>query len=528
MASEGGQSSNFNALANINGNDWTDELYDLTPSEIKESFNNAIRFVIDSDDNTFKNNLCDYFDVQSLIDYFIFAYVVNHWDGLEKNQIYTTYDGVKWFMNAYDMDTTVGKWWTGDTFLSHDYMDIGLNNKLYTRLKDNFGDEINKRYEYLVKNELSVENMINNYERLAETSLHLMSEDYEIFPGIPAKINHIKQIREYLTKRKPIIDDFMKSLKSPIRCESIILDKNSYIFETADPIQLNATVVPIDTSESVIWTSSNKEVAIIDNKGLVTPVSLGECIITARCGNCEAYCNIINNVENGNSESLLPAEIPVEDLILFVDSKNKSNESDNKEIWEDLSGKGNDLALIGFDFETCGWFNNGLKCNGTSSYLRLVDNSKFDLNTSEDITILFMIKGTAINCVSKGFMYSSNWGNGLALYYYKNEGLEYKVGSSPSIKKGLSNDTTGNNILHMAMQRSNKTSKLNYNNAFAGSNSSDYPILKDGVRFMCGGSKDNVGEFADGTIYSIAIYNRALTEEEMSAIYNYQISLINN
>ena len=139
-----------------------------------------------------------------------------------------------------------------------------------------------------------------------------------------------------------------------------------------------------------------------------------------------------------------------------------------------------------------------------------------------------MIKGTAINSVSKGFMYSSNWGNGLALYYYKNEGLEYKVGSSPSIKKGLSNDTTGNNILHMAIQRSNETSKLYYNNVFAGSNSSNYPILKDGVRFMCGGSKDNVGEFADGTIYSIAIYNRALTEEEMSAIYNYQISLINN
>lgn len=53
------------------------------------------------------------FDVENQRDYMIFSDVVNNRDGFAKNWQWTTYDGVKWWVNAYDLDQSFGGHWQG-------------------------------------------------------------------------------------------------------------------------------------------------------------------------------------------------------------------------------------------------------------------------------------------------------------------------------------------------------------------------------------------------------------------------------
>ena len=56
---------------------------------------------------------------------------------------------------------------------------------------------------------------------------------------------------------------------------------------------LIATVHPVYTTDAVVWTSSNDTVATVSDNGLVTAVSYGTAIITARAGDVSAQCNVV-------------------------------------------------------------------------------------------------------------------------------------------------------------------------------------------------------------------------------------------
>ena len=225
----------------------------------------------------------------------------------------------------------------------------------------------------------------------------------------------------------------------------------------------------------------------------------------------------------------LPIEIPQEELVLFTSSAGITNESANKDIWQDLSGNGNNLALKNFSFnDSSGWVNGGLKCNGTTNYLALVDENNFNLDTSKDVTIMLMIKGTTFtSSQSRCFIQTNMWSSGIHMSYYKSGELQLKIGSGSVIKKAVELDSTGQNIVNLCIVKSNGNNRLYYNNELANTDTSSFTFNKGKLRIMAGDG-DSIGDYADGTIYSVAIYNRALTESEMTAVYNYQMSLIQN
>lgn len=72
---------------------------------------------------------------------------------------------------------------------------------------------------------------------------------------------------------------------------SISLDKTSVTISSYDAITLIATVEPSDSSEEVIWKSSNTSVATVNN-GVVTPIADGSCTITATSGDFSASCSV--------------------------------------------------------------------------------------------------------------------------------------------------------------------------------------------------------------------------------------------
>lgn len=56
---------------------------------------------------------------------------------------------------------------------------------------------------------------------------------------------------------------------------------------------LTATVMPDDADDTVTWSSSNEEVATVDNNGWITGLKAGTATITARAGDKTAECDII-------------------------------------------------------------------------------------------------------------------------------------------------------------------------------------------------------------------------------------------
>lgn len=58
-----------------------------------------------------------------------------------------------------------------------------------------------------------------------------------------------------------------------------------------DTLTLTATPTPGDTTDAVIWSSSNSRIATVIN-GVVTAISAGTCTITVTCGSYSASCDI--------------------------------------------------------------------------------------------------------------------------------------------------------------------------------------------------------------------------------------------
>jgi hypothetical protein len=111
----------FRSLPVVDGSDWSDEIHDTCPNSIKTRWTEVVDFIINSTDEEFKANLGNYFDIPSLIDYHIFGMAICGLDSYGKNQIYMTYDGIKWIASMYDLDSTWGLYWNGETLVAATY-----------------------------------------------------------------------------------------------------------------------------------------------------------------------------------------------------------------------------------------------------------------------------------------------------------------------------------------------------------------------------------------------------------------------
>ncbi|MEE1023325.1 MAG: Ig-like domain-containing protein, partial [Muribaculaceae bacterium] len=79
----------------------------------------------------------------------------------------------------------------------------------------------------------------------------------------------------------------------PTPAESLTLSQTAAQLKVGDSLTLAATVMPEDaTDRTVVWTSSDKSVAIVDNNGNVIAVSIGDTEIIAQCGSLTATCSI--------------------------------------------------------------------------------------------------------------------------------------------------------------------------------------------------------------------------------------------
>lgn len=76
-----------------------------------------------------------------------------------------------------------------------------------------------------------------------------------------------------------------------ISCTGLTLSQYSLTFTDENPIQLTATPTPADTTDTIVWDSTSKNVATVVN-GLVIPLQSGSTIITATCGTKTVSCSV--------------------------------------------------------------------------------------------------------------------------------------------------------------------------------------------------------------------------------------------
>lgn len=81
-------------------------------------------------------------------------------------------------------------------------------------------------------------------------------------------------------------------LYSVIPCTGITINLNQISFEkVGSTATIVATVTPANTSDQIIWSSTNENVVTVAN-GVVTQVGVGHASIIARCGEFTAECAV--------------------------------------------------------------------------------------------------------------------------------------------------------------------------------------------------------------------------------------------
>ena len=217
---------------NADGQDWSVEVGTLTDA-MRASFNRCIGFVMNATDEDFHSKISEYFDLYSLIDYYCFTYLCCHLDGLAKNMLMVTYDGVHWGASLYDMDSIFGVSWDGSRFVATDYKCPEQYqeqfSKLWVRMEKCFAQEIHDRYVELRKGALSLGNIVRHVENIYDAiSDRDFKDEAEKWTNIPNKTaNTMTRFRNYMRDRAVYVDAQMEDLLADHSVTALALDKKT-------------------------------------------------------------------------------------------------------------------------------------------------------------------------------------------------------------------------------------------------------------------------------------------------------------
>ena len=256
---------------------------------LKNSFNNAISHVMNSSDEDFKTNFSNYFDLYSILDYYCFSYLTAHIDGLGKNMLMATYDGIHWGACLYDMDSIYGADWNGQSFKNinircpEEYQET--NSLLWQRVVESFPQELYDRYFELRNGALSLGNIITHVEEIYNLIPdRVFNDDYQKWSAIPGRTeNTITRFRNYMRDRAVYCDERFKELTSNKSVTSVTISGNSKV-KKGSSIILRASLTPMVADvKTGSWSASNANVTLNDSNSLTVVVNgsaLGNSTIT--------------------------------------------------------------------------------------------------------------------------------------------------------------------------------------------------------------------------------------------------------
>lgn len=175
---------------------------------IETSLKQLIQACINSDGTDIDTTIAQYLDLDSAIDYLIFSLATDNHDGIFRNYLLSTYDGVKWFFTAYDLDSVYGNLasGTGVRRVTESYPDVfKSNHRLFELLLTYKFDAVKARFAALSGTTKPLEDdeiayQFSNYS--AKIPKALLDEDCKIWKTIPGTTyNNLGQIIDWYRRR---------------------------------------------------------------------------------------------------------------------------------------------------------------------------------------------------------------------------------------------------------------------------------------------------------------------------------------
>lgn len=185
---------------------------------VATSVNRLINACIQSNGNDLDTTIAQYLDWQSAIDYYIFTVLIEGQDMTRKNYLLSTFDGIKWYFGAYDMDCTYGLHWNGGSWFPADTLptfdSYAAEHRVMELIKLHKKDALKARYAELRETVLSESNIAAVFANFAgQIPSPVYMQDVKVWPMIPnTSVNNISQIRDYYRMRVAYADKWMEAL----------------------------------------------------------------------------------------------------------------------------------------------------------------------------------------------------------------------------------------------------------------------------------------------------------------------------
>ena len=111
-----------------------------------------------------------------------------------------------------------------------------------------------------------------------------------VFGSTELKFGDVSYSKDNVSYVPTVLSGSTLTIVNP--CTGITLDKDTLTIARGETATLTATVEPADTTDKVVWSSKDDNIATVKD-GVVTAVGQGETTITATCGGKTATCKVI-------------------------------------------------------------------------------------------------------------------------------------------------------------------------------------------------------------------------------------------
>lgn len=248
----------------------------FSAAAVKDSFNALINACINSWGGDLDTELAKYLDWESAIDYYIFCVIIKGGDMIQKNAIYATFDGVKWYFSAYDMDTTYGLAFDGsalDRAVSNvTFEEAAESHRVFELIKRFKTNELKARYKELRANALSETRICQHFENYAwDISSPLLVEEVKRWPSVRgSSVNGIDQICRWVRQRLEVCDAWANALpaqETPV--------------EPEQPVEMvNQVPISTDTNGTIYNGTGYKDNARLSSSGGVSGTAQNGSVVT--------------------------------------------------------------------------------------------------------------------------------------------------------------------------------------------------------------------------------------------------------
>lgn len=211
-----------------------------------DKLNRLLEFVANSTDEEFKQNINSYFNLDSLLNYYVMMQFANLVDNVGKNALLVTYDGNIWYTSLYDLDTSWGTNWNGLTTLDYNYAINTENNLLWSKLLRCYPNEVANRYFEFRKDIFTKEYVMNKFnefvDSIPDSVYEKESTRWKKIPGYD-----LTQIDNYLNARIPVLDNYFGNMYTTKSVVNVVYSKNDSGTVTAKVVSKNNNVKCINT-----------------------------------------------------------------------------------------------------------------------------------------------------------------------------------------------------------------------------------------------------------------------------------------